>query len=710
MLSLHDTYNILLLSIIKIMIMVKDIKTTLRWSIGKRLIIALLLGSIIPLITISYITIHETEVIVKERVSDQFNNEAINRGIIIKNVIEQSREQVDILTVLLNTNNDIEAKKSIINSFLNRYHNKVASMMVTDANGKVIISSDKSLEGDDLSRYEPFIQSKVDQYVGFENHDGRALLTIASPLGADRFDGSLIIRFMPDLIESVLLNREGLGETGETYLVNKDRVMITESRFIDDAAFNQRVDTLPVKECFVNGISIASQIYPDYRNVPIFGTSYCIKEYGIVLLAEIDVEEINGSIKRLEEDVLYSIIAVSIAVAGFAYYIGKRISRPITKIAEITSRVGKGDLTVEVKQVNGRDEVSMLAINTNNTIRNLRSLLIKIRDTVDTLSKNIQRISISSNQVNSASQQLANTAQQISKGSQEQAEKINNVNRLLNTLTDNMKKSNENMLKAATITNEMANISKSGSKVASSAIESMQLMIDASNRSVEKMRSLVEKTSKITSVLDVIQKIAEQTNMLALNAAIEAARAGEAGRGFAVVSEEVRNLARGSSKASEEIAKLINEIQSDAVATAQSIESNSNEIMQGKQSVDNALRILSDIVKRTEEIERIVKEVSNIVISQLKHVEEINDNVSKIASVAQENAAATEEAAASLEEQSASIEELTIMANNIAKISQELDSMIKMFKIEGSSIIREASKIDNSIDSINGEAIEQEVK
>ena len=121
-------------------------------------------------------------------------------------------------------------------------------------------------------------------------------LVVVSPVFADDSKindapiGVVISKMRTASIDNVLVNRSGLGETGEVYIVNDNFLMLSESRFFEDAIFEQQVNTVGVKKCFNEGMEHAG-FYPDYRGIPIYGSSYCMPEFGIVLLAEMDEQE-----------------------------------------------------------------------------------------------------------------------------------------------------------------------------------------------------------------------------------------------------------------------------------------------------------------------------------------------------------------------------------------------------------------------------------
>jgi len=160
------------------------------------------------------------------------------------------------------------------------------------------------------------------------------------------------------------------------------------------------------------------------------------------------------------------------------------------------------------------------------------------------------------------------------------------------------------------------------------------------NEVVQTMSSISESSSKIAEIISVIDGIAFQTNILALNAAVEAARAGEQGRSFAVVATEVRNLAQRSAAAAKEIKSLID----DSVQT----------VGRGAALVNNAGKIMDEIVSSIKRVTEIMTEITAASHEQSTGIDQINQAVSQMDEVTQQNAALVEEAAAaaaSLEEQ-----------------------------------------------------------
>jgi hypothetical protein len=184
---------------------------------------------------------------------------------------------------------------------------QITAIAVTDKNGIIVASSLKALAGKDISSQVIF-KGAMDKmlgeaYVGqpaYMEPLGKNTLTISSPVshGKGANCGVLINYYDIAVLGEITTNRIGLGDTGEVYLVNRDKVMLTLSRFVDNAALRVAVDTAPIRKIAEEGKEMAG-IYPDYRGVPVVGASAHIPEYDWTLLVEIDKAEAFEPLKTL---------------------------------------------------------------------------------------------------------------------------------------------------------------------------------------------------------------------------------------------------------------------------------------------------------------------------------------------------------------------------------------------------------------------------
>ena len=276
---------------------------------------------------------------------------------------------------------------------------------VIDRNGRVRITTELNLTGKDVSKFdyfknaltgETFVTKIRPSEVEVENELGQMetglpTMFVFTPItkGADSSNiGVVLLRL--DVIEiSKMMQGIKIGESGETYLINKEGVMVTESKFAkqlrNDKVINKRTSlelkvvdqftgelTLAAKRCLDGASGFNGFGYKDYRGVQVIGYWRWIPEYDMGLIAEIDVEEGFGVLYKLRNSTLmvFAFMAVGIVIIAFA--VGKKISTPITALSEAADRIVKGDFsqTVEIKT---DDELSELADSLNKISEMLKS-------------------------------------------------------------------------------------------------------------------------------------------------------------------------------------------------------------------------------------------------------------------------------------------------------------------------------------------------
>jgi len=661
----------------------------MKGGIQRRFTMLFLAVSLAPLVAVSFLILENTKSSLLNEISSKYTQLAEDRANVVMNVINTRVKQAEVLASSITgylASNDYARISSNVDQLFKELQIIGANpkiLYVTDDQGKIIVSTDKSKEGKSIADHEGFRKAKSNSFGEISKDDQGMILIIGSPVMYDgKFIGTVLFETRGGVFMKALLNRENLGETGETYLVNSNRLMVTPSRFIENAEFKQVVNTLPVIECFEHGKSMKAQTYPDYRGTPIFGSSYCMKDLNLVLLAEIDEAEALAPINNIQNLILFIISGIAGGVVTSSFFISRSITRPLIELSSKVSRLGEGDLTISIDNINSNDEIGNLASTLNDTIRSFRELASNVNKSADDVAKSVQEVATSIEQINSSAQQITTGIQQVSKGSQDQASRINEISKTVEDITSSIKDTSSKMDRTVEFSNEVNLLTESSMSNAEQASKSIENMINASNESVEMMNKLVEKTVKISAVLDVIQKIAEQTNMLALNAAIEAARAGEAGRGFAVVAEEVRALAINSSKASEEIAKIIEEVQNDAKSTAEIINASAKEVKEGKSVIEQGIIDLKHIAAKTKDMIMLINEANASLKAQISSVEDINRSIAEIAAVSEENAAATEEITAAVEEQNTALNIISQKMQELVDLSKDLKETVSRFKLD----------------------------
>jgi len=252
---------------------------------------------------------------------------------------------------------------------------------------------------------------------------------------------------------------------------------------------------------------------------------------------------------------------------------------------------------------------------------------------LDTMSSMIGEISETSQTLTTAAREIATGNTDLSQRTEEQAASLEETAASMEELTATVRQNAENAQQANKLASSASDVAVKGGSVVAEVVQTMDGITQASR--------------KIADIIGVIDEIAFQTNILALNAAVEAARAGDQGRGFAVVAAEVRNLAQRSANAAKEIKGLI----SDSVSKVES----------GSRLVDTAGKTMEEIVQSVKRVTDIMAEISAASQEQRGGIEQVNNAVTQMDKVTQQNAALVEEAAAaakSMEDQTSAMADM----------------------------------------------------
>jgi methyl-accepting chemotaxis protein len=329
---------------------------------------------------------------------------------------------------------------------------------------------------------------------------------------------------------------------------------------------------------------------------------------------------------------LLALGAVAILIgAAFANAITRSITGPIREAVRVAETVSAGDLTSNIA-VDSNDETGKLMAALKAMNDSLVGIVGQVRSGTDTIS--------------TASSEIANGNMDLSSRTEEQASSLEETASSMEELTSTVKFNAENARQANQLAIAASLVATRGGAVVSEVVATMGSINDSSR--------------KIVDIISVIDGIAFQTNILALNAAVEAARAGEQGRGFAVVASEVRNLAQRSAAAAKEIKTLIG----DSV----------DKVDTGSRLVDQAGKTMAEVVASISRVTHIMNEITTASDEQRDGIEQVNQAITQMDAVTQQNAALVEEAAAaaaSMQEQSARLSEVVgvFKLNQVAAVA-----------------------------------------
>jgi len=325
---------------------------------------------------------------------------------------------------------------------------------------------------------------------------------------------------------------------------------------------------------------------------------------------------------------------------------------PLNGSGEALERMANGDLT---SKLNGSYQGSYKAMqdNINYLGDSLAAALGEVSDSVSAVANSVQQIS-------SGTEEMAAGAQEQT---QQSAEVAGAVEQMTKTIMENTK----NASFAAETAKQAGEKAKEGGSVVKDTITGMLRIAEVVQKSAITVEALGKNSDQIGEIVQVIDEIADQTNLLALNAAIEAARAGEQGRGFAVVADEVRKLAERTTKATKEIATMIKRIQKDTGEAVHAMQEGTEEVKKGKDMANRADEVLREIIIGAEKVTDIAAQVAAASEEQSNAAEHISQNIEAISSVTQQNASGIQEIARSTED--------------LNRLTMNLEQLIGKFKI-----------------------------
>ncbi|MDH5232175.1 MAG: HAMP domain-containing methyl-accepting chemotaxis protein, partial [Gammaproteobacteria bacterium] len=363
-------------------------------------------------------------------------------------------------------------------------------------------------------------------------------------------------------------------------------------------------------------------------------------------------EEILGPISLLGVKFSGLSLLIWLSLSAITYFLLKKLVVRIHKIERAVSTISEGNLAIELES-SENDEIGRIASNINKMTENLRILVGKINAT--------------SNSLSNSAKVLSDVTDISNEGVMKQQQEIERVATAMNQMSTTVQEVARHAHDAADGAKNALAETAEGHGVVSDTMSSINQLASEVSQAADVIQQLETEGNNIGAILDTIRGIAEQTNLLALNAAIEAARAGEQGRGFAVVADEVRVLASRTQEATQEIQKMIENLQSGTLRAVDVMEKGKNRADASVEKAETAKKSLDAINLSVSKINDMNNQIATSAEEQTAVAEEININVLNISQVAEKNAEQANEATASCSE--------------LTTLSQELLVAVRQFKV-----------------------------
>ena len=699
-----------------------------------------------------------------------------NVGQILKTVGNATARSMDQFIVqrgpelkLVSGSSTLRATPEAANYGLSRYLSTFTgfdSFTFTDPAGNVIASQGDIL----LSKGEHSLEKAVSRWytqavagaklvdvIAEPGEFSRYLVYIVPVVHNDQNYGWLFGQVNSEKIAQTAIAVE-VGDTGVATLFNKDGILIGHR---NKARYGYDMSKYPIMadpiqrdvgnpgDTFVSGDGREKWgltiLFPETMK------HYDLK-WGIIV--DQATAELFAPIRQIRNSVLISIVVCLLIFVPIGFLIAVRsISNPIQRMVSHLTSMAHGDFSVRIdpSDIKSKDEIGQLAGAMNTMAAKQKELVRELLDNSSTLSSSSEKLSAVSSQmassademssqsemIASASEQVSASVDTVASAAEQASSSVSNIAHMteemsstfknvadsshktaakVNDMTDSIKEISNGITNVAAAVEEM---SASLNEVAKNTSQANHISKEANRQSEdinERMNNLVGASKQIGKIVGVIKDIADQTNMLALNATIEAAGAGEAGKGFAVVAGEVKELAKQSAEATDEIAGQIEQIQkttSDAVngileiskiiSEIASINENnasaveeqtatSSEISRtvsgNATSVDKVVKSADETSKLVDEIASATSETAKTAGEVAKHVDELSLGVREVASSSSEAAKGVQEIYQNIQaineaakQTATGASQTSVSSTDLSKMAQKLNALVQTFKL-----------------------------
>ncbi|RUL53609.1 MULTISPECIES: methyl-accepting chemotaxis protein [Lysinibacillus] len=392
-------------------------------------------------------------------------------------------------------------------------------------------------------------------------------------------------------------------------------------------------------------------------------------------------QDFNAPANDLLMVIIATIIVAMLVGAMVTMMFSKHIALPLVKLSSRVDEIANGNLTVEINELQRKDEVGLLNNGFKKMVEQLKNVISGVESTIVEIQSTSSNLSSIAEETTAYGEDIVKAVTEVARGASQQASDAEETNRTTIDLAKEIEvlnEKNEFMLESSKLmksSNEQGlenlNVLKSRSSETYELISKVQTVIE----------SLILKVREIEGIVGTINEISDQTNLLALNASIEAARAGEHGKGFAVVAEEVRKLADQTSEATDLVRNTLRGIVNETDLVTNEMSRTYSIVQDQNKSVTDTENSFKEIEGAVDNIIKTIEDVA-VGVGQLNESKSLMTRaIESITEISERNAATAEEVTASVEDQQKAIHLVTEASNDLAEELSALQDSIQQFTV-----------------------------
>ncbi|MCZ0702274.1 methyl-accepting chemotaxis protein [Natronobacillus azotifigens] len=581
---------------------------------------------------------------------------------------------------------DMEYIRYVLN-YIEVSNSDVELASVVDKDGNI------DTPGINLQERDYFVEAKeTKEYavsdIIINSETGNEQIVVALPLldQSNDFNG-LIASYVGLDVFSDTIGKISFAETGFGFLMSAQGNIIYHP---DDNIAGENYtnldlndETMQAFEQEILGKETGFVTYTDNLGDEKIAAFSSVPKTGWRIVVTAPTSEVYAEAQAVAQKSVFLIMTVVMLVIVIAFILANMLSKPIVQASKHINVLANADFTQTVpeKLMKRKDEIGDLAQSMNQMQGSLLDLIKSVSGATNQLSTSSEELSQSASEVTEGSKQIATTMQELSSGTEAQANSSGTISELMEAFVGKVTEANKGTMHTSKESQSIIKQTDEGKELMEQSVTQMQVIHQIVQDAVQKVQGLDQQSKEISKLVEVIQGIAEQTNLLALNAAIEAARAGEHGKGFAVVADEVRKLAEEVTSSIGNITNIVNGIQKESNEVTNSLQNGYEVVEEGSKQIAVTGEKFVEINQSVSSMATMIQSISVQLTEIAEDSGKMNESIEEIASVSQESAAGVEQTSASAEQLLGSMEEVTNSADHLAKLAEDLSVQVSQFKI-----------------------------